>query len=95
MKEYFTNTIEEDNPQIDFPIESEIQGDSFVYPYDIKEYTINAKGGIWSLSNSKAKILEQTDSFVKIEIITGKSGEVDLIYEGDNKIILPITIKSF
>ena len=64
----------------------EIQGPSQVYPYDIIEYKIlNSAPGAWCLSNHRAKIVEQNESSVKVEITTGKSGSVSLIYRSENK----------
>lgn len=61
-----------------------IQGPAQVYPYDIVQYeALNSACGAWSLSSKKAVILEQNSSSVKIEITTGKSGNVDLIYKAD------------
>lgn len=102
LDEDYSNTIEEEGkeipeinpPEIDSP---HIEGDSFVSPYDIKEYQIlNAEGGEWKISNTKAKILEVKDSSVVIEIITGKSGNFDLIYlrENEEDIIFPVRIES-
>ena len=109
LKETFRNTIADEkkaeeealkptNPE---PGEEEqtlphIIGDTIVYPYDTKTYTIvNLNGGIWKLSNNKAKITAQTDSEVTIVITTSKSGSIDLIYSKDeNDIIYNITIKS-
>lgn len=62
-------------------IESKIIGPAEVYPYDIVQYEVlNSAPGAWYLSNNRAKIIEQTESSVKIEITTGKSGSVSLIY---------------
>lgn len=98
LKEYFTNTVEEEIKEEDIPepIISEIQGPQIVYPYDIKTYTINDSGGSWSLSNKKARISVSNDTSATIEIITGKAGEVDLIYTklSGEIIIFPIEIKS-
>lgn len=95
-KEYFTNSIEEENPPLeDTPIESAIIGDQIVYPYDIKTYMIDSFDGQWSLSNNNAKILAATDTQVKIEIVAGRACSFDLIYsKGEDKIILPIEVKS-
>ena len=95
-KEYFTNSVEEENPpQEELLIVSEIVGDSIVYPYDIKTYSITKTGGQWSVSNKNAKILESKDSEVKIEIIAGRACTFDLIYKADDEeIILPIEVKS-
>lgn len=96
LKEYFTNTIEEENPlQESEKIESEIQGETEVYPYDVKTYTIDSFGGNWSISNKNAKILASSDSQVKIEIIAGRACTFDLIYHvGGCDYTLPITVKS-
>lgn len=74
-----------------------IIGDNKVYPYDIKEYRIeNAAGGRWVLATKKARILREDANWVKIEIITGKSGFIDLQYYVDGEVAaqLPITIES-
>lgn len=98
LKEYFTNTIEEEIKEEDIPepIISEIQGPQIVYPYDIEIYTINDSGGSWSLSNKKARISVSNETSATIEIVTGKAGEVDLIYTkaSGETIIFPIEIKS-
>ena len=109
LKETFKNTIadkkkaeEEALKPID-PEQTEeeqilphIVGDAVAYPYDTKTYTIaNLNGGIWKLSNNKAKITTQTDSEVTIVITTSKSGSIDLIYSKDeNDIVYHIIIKS-
>lgn len=102
LKEYFTNTIEEenlieeDNDMDEDIIVSSIQGKSTVKPYDITSYSIDIQGGEWSLSNNKAKILSVEDNQITIEIITGKAGTVDLTYEKSGiQYILPIVIESF
>lgn len=109
LKETFRNTIADEKKAEEEalkPIDPEpgeeeqtlphIIGDTIVYPYDTKTYTIvNLNGGIWKLSNNKAKITAQTDSEVTIVITTSKSGSIDLIYSKDeNDIIYNITIKS-
>ena len=84
LKEYFSNSIEEENnsKEEELPPEviSNIVGPTLVYPYDIKTYSFENGNGSWSLSNSKAKILKSNSSEVTIEIITGKTGEVKLSY---------------
>lgn len=84
-------------PEEEIEIISEIQGDKEVYPFDVKTYSIQATDGSWSTSNSKkARILSQTESEVKIEFITGRAGNVEIIYtplNGEN-IIFPVEIKS-
>ena len=109
LKETFRNTIADEKKAEEEalkPIDPEpgeeeqtlphIVGDTVVYPYDTKTYTIvNLNGGTWKLSNNKAKITAQTDSEVTIVITTSKSGSIDLIYNKDeNDIIYNITIKS-
>ena len=97
LSEYYNNTIEKElKEEEEIVTNSEIKGDSIVYPYDIKEYTIDIPGGEWKLSNKNAKIIAAEDGYVKIEIITGRAGNIDLIYLQSNgeEIILPITIKS-
>ena len=72
-----------------------IQGPSEVHPFDICDYTVNIGGGSWLLSNEKARISTQTESSVEIEIITGRSGQVDLVYKTEtDEIVYPITILS-
>ena len=99
LSEYFTNSIEEqfkEEPKEELPI-SAINGSSIVYPYERYVYTIDAIGGEWKLSNKKARIIKNDESSVVIEIATGRSGSVDLIYTQPNGIeqILNIEIKSF
>ena len=105
IKETFQNTIknerieeikkeQEDAESKPLP---QILGDTIVYPYSTKEYHIdNFSGGVWKLSNKKARIDSQTETDVKITFITGKSGNVDLIYKRENEedIVLNITIES-
>lgn len=110
LKETWKNSIEEarqeeieqnkpEEPPLNPPYigNPRIIGDNEVYPYDIKTYfTEDLEGGCWLLSNNKAKIIEQNEYSVAVEITTGRSGNVDLIYKsvtyGD--VILPIVIKS-
>lgn len=74
-----------------------IQGPVEVYPYQKIEYTIlNAAGGEWLLSNRRARIIKSSESSVEIEITTGRSGSVSLIYRQVNgeDIIFNINILS-
>lgn len=97
LEETYTDTFPDP-----IPVEPEdnilIKGDNLVYPYDIKVYTIDIEepAGTWLISNKKAVIREQDATAVTVEIVTGKSGEFDLIYrqEGQNDIIQPIVIQS-
>jgi hypothetical protein len=90
LKETYTNEWEkvaEEAPthEVILPADSiRIDGPLEVYPYDIVEYqAMNIKGGSWLLSNNRAKILNSSDIAVKVEIVTGKSGSVSLIYKKD------------
>ena len=106
LKEWYQNSIEDARNEEDavtevtsVTIETNpiIVGPTAVYPYDKKAYTIkNAEGGTWVIGSSKAKILEQNESTVYVEIISGRSGEFELKYVRDNEedIILNIIIQS-
>ena len=101
LKEAYSN---EWAPELEAPVEPEIPSESRaiigpleVYPYDIIQYqTSNISGGTWHISNNRAKIIEQTDIAVTIEVTTGKSGSFSLIYkrEGMENIITNIKILS-
>ena len=104
LKEYYRNSIEEaleeekaeeSVPQVDTRL-PHITGDTEVYPYDTKVYTIQGiDGGSWSLDSKKAKIVSQTEESVTIEVTTGRSGDFELKYiKEDNEIVLNITINS-
>ena len=100
LKEYYTNVYEEDIKQPPIPDEPNpnppyISGPAEVYPFDIATYSIigdNLELGTWSLSNKKARIIENRGKEVVVEIITGKSGDVSLIY--NDNIIFNIKILS-
>ena len=100
LKEYYTNIYEEDIKQPPTPDEPNpnppyISGPAEVYPFDIATYSIigdNLELGTWSLSNKKARIIENRGKEVVVEIITGKSGDVSLIY--NDNIIFNIKILS-
>jgi len=101
LKEFYSNSIEQEieNEKLEnnITIDSPIEGPKEVYPYDVLKYTILEKNnGVWKVSNNKARIINQTDSFVEIEIVTSKSGAFDLIYQTEDAedVVLPITIKS-
>lgn len=107
IKEWYQNTIQnlveeekkeqEPTPEIDKTL-PHIIGDSIVYPYDEKDYFIeNASGGTWFVDNDKKAIITtQTEVSAHIMIVTGRSGEVNLIYrrEDEEDITLPIVIES-
>lgn len=104
LKEYYSNTIEEKVeaekaeetiPEIE-PTSPHITGDTEVYPYDTKIYTINGiTGGTWFLDSKKATIVDSDDTTAKVEIITGRSGDFELKYiKDENEIVYNVTIKS-
>lgn len=106
LKEWYQNSIAEAKAEEDaiakvenvtVDTEPTIEGPSAVYPYDKKTYTIkNAEGGSWVIGSSKAKILEQDDSTVYVEITTGRSGNFELKYirKNEEDIVLNVTIQS-
>ena len=72
-----------------------IRGPSKVYPFDIVTYKVyNATPGDWKLSNKRARILNSSEDSVEIEIISGKSGDVSLIYGDNDDIVFNIKILS-
>lgn len=108
LKEYYQNTIEEaieeekeeaesKEPEVDIT-SPYIDGNTVVYPYDTVVYSIkNAEGGTWAISNTKkAEIISQDDKKVKINITTGKSGEINITYTMTDGtiIVLPVEIES-
>ncbi len=106
LKEDYANVwMEQETPEVPEiatfartrDVSPKIFGEIEIYPYDIKTYTIqNAVGGKWFVSNSRVKILEQSDNSVTIEVTTGKSGSFSLIYriDGIEDIIQNISILS-
>lgn len=97
LKETYTDTFPDPEPE-EPEDNSLIKGDNLVYPYDIKVYTIEIENpaGVWSVNSSKVKIKKQDSNSVTLEIVTGKSGEFDLIYsqDGEDDIIQHIIIQS-
>ena len=106
LKEWYQNSIadakkkEDDERPVPKPPEEGdpyIQGDSVVYPYEIKEYIIvNMEGGEWVLGSTKAKILQQNSNTAKVQITTGRSGKFVLKYikDGEKDVSLDVTIES-
>ena len=104
LKEHYRNsiekTVEEEKAEMPTPEINtrlpHITGDTEVYPYDTKIYTINGiTGGSWSLDSKKAKIVSQTEESVTVEVTTGRSGAFELKYiKEDNEIVLNVTINS-
>lgn len=98
LKEYFTNVYEDgviqpSNPEEIATNNPYISGPAEVHPFDMVTYSIvGGKSGLWSLSNKRARIVENRGTEVVIEITTGRSGDVSLIYNDD--IIFNIKILS-
>ena len=107
LKEHFTNSIEKESEEKREEIQAEkeevsylIQGETIVYPYDEKQYSLvgaDEMGGTWLISNKKAVILpeKETDT-ITVAITSGKSGNFEIIYrrDGEEDIVLPVQIKS-
>lgn len=96
QKEYEENLPKPQKPE---HAAAAILGESVVYPYDVKTYTIqnvDILNGVWELNNKKARIVRQTEDSVTIEITSGRSGDCVLSFKKDNEVIvsLPIEIKS-
>ena len=102
LKEYYNNTIEKElkdkEDEQEKPEDAHILGDYTIYPYDKKTYSIadGISGGVWEVDSNKIRILEQTETNVTIEVLTGKSGSFNLKYirENEEDIVAMITIKS-
>lgn len=108
LKEDYSNSIEEeyleekDNqlPEIVPPLDDQaimIEGPAEVKAFGTATYYAkNADGGVWLLSGDKARITAYTESSVTIEITTGRSGTINLVYRVKDKddLVLPITITS-
>lgn len=77
------------------PISKEgIIGPTEIYPYDCVTYNIDNKGGVWSVSNKKIAILEQSETSVTLEVRTIQQGEFTLSYiTEDVTIDMPIIIR--
>lgn len=105
LKETYQNTIEKEYSNVPIKKPEEeihlggIQGKKNVKPFDIITYEISGietPNGRWYVDNKRAKILSQTELSVEVEIVSGKSGDFNLVYEqeGSEDIILPIKISS-
>ena len=108
LKEYYQNSIQKEVAEqketlkaraVEPAIQSAIIGEVTVYPYDELTYTIeNYEGeGVWIISNTKAKILAQSNKEVSIMVTSGRSGTFDLIYRKNDgqEEILTVSIESF
>lgn len=103
LNEDFNNSMEDAQVIIEPELppikddEPSIIGPLVVSPYDTVKYeACNISGGNWIVSNKKAVLESQTELTATVNIVTGKSGNFDLIYEKDGVSILtlPIIIKS-
>lgn len=102
LTEAYTNPLEDEYlPKFEEvendPSAAYIEGNNNIYPYDVETYTINNTiGGEWSLDTNKVKIIEETETSVTIEVLTGKTLDFNLIYrrEDSDDIILPIRVLS-
>lgn len=110
LRETFKNSVQEEleAQQKELDNQSEIElpdyapkiiGPTLVKPYDIIEYSIinaDLDIGKWKLNTKKAIIKSEKDNKIKIEIITGRSGNFILNYQLNEEdcIGLPIEIQS-
>ena len=97
--EFAETQVEDSKPENDNTLEEglpRIVGEHSIYPFDIKTYSIEgASNGVWSLSNGRAVIRKQDKSSVEIEVVTGRSGSITLIYTNDKlEVQLEISIMS-
>ena len=74
--------------EIDEKDETYIHGPNEVYPYEVHEYQLKnyiGEPGIWKLVNmsrkNMAKLTHADDMGVNVNILTGKSGDLELVYE--------------
>lgn len=75
-----------------------INGESYVGPYSINEYSIDglALGGTWTSDSKNVKIIADEESNVKVEILLGKSFKFDLTYTiDDQSVTKTIIVESF
>lgn len=102
LEEYFDNKMEDAAavPEIAKPdiTQPYIDGPRIVRPYDTNlSYSIvGFKSGKFVVDSNKVKINEMTDTSCKLEILTGKAGSFNLIYqptEGED-IVLNVNIKT-
>jgi len=101
LKEWYKNDAEAALEQTQSPVIEEepesprIVGKDKVYPYDVLTYTLEniEEEGQWSVNSQKIKILQQTRDLLKIEVITGKSGEFEIQYTLDNENVITLPVK--
>ena len=105
LEEYFDNDMEDAEVPVEI-VEQDttqpyIDGPQLVRPYDTNlSYSIvGLKGGKFVVNSNKVIINNSTETSCVLEILTGRAGSFDLIYQfDDNKkedITLKVTIQSF
>lgn len=113
LKEYFSNTIEQNiemavqesinENEIEEKDGIYIYGPEEVFPYESHDYEFRGSDeqGAWKIINSSrkniCKLINEHQKKVTVNILTGKSGEFDLIYENTSGVAvaaLKIKIKS-
>ena len=103
LKEYADNSMEDAAIQPEIPEQDleqpYIEGPQIVEIYQsFVEYSIkNANNGKFVVNSSKVKIINSDENICVLDIITGKSGKFEIIYQrdGEDDIVLEVTIKSF
>ncbi len=99
LKETYNNDIKDviDNLEKPEPLVSPIQGKYNIKPYDLCSYSIDAEvEGEWIVESRLVEIKSKDSRNVTIQVLTGRSGEFDLIYrpiDGED-IVVTITIDS-
>lgn len=102
IEEYFDNEMEDAMiiPEIIKPDTTKpyIDGPQFVKPFDtnVSFAIVGINDGAFVVNSSKVKVKEMTSTSCVLEITTGKAGNFDVIYrvDGQDDIVLPVTIKS-
>lgn len=105
LSEDYSNTLFEEAQKYDNVSKEEnkeklnepyIEGDLEVYPFDKKIYKIKnveIENGKWEIDNiKKAQILSQNQKEVNVEIIAGRSGQFNLIYNNGKDIISQLIV---
>lgn len=103
LNEYADNSMEdaavqpeETQPDLKQPY---IDGPRVVDVYDtFVEYSIkNTSNGKFVVNSNKVEVVEMNENSCVINIITGKSGSFDILYQKDNEedVVLTVNIKSF
>lgn len=89
------SAAKEELPEYNTLIEGEIE----IYPYETYTYTITepVENGTWGVDSDKVDLVEGTNKSVTLEVLTGKSGQLNLYYgivNGEVLSKIPLTIKS-